>query len=106
MSEAWARTVPGALILDLHVQPGASRTEVSGLHGDALKIRLAARPVDGAANAELVRFLAEAFGVPRREVTIESGETSRRKRVRVAGASDPSRLLGAAAPTRGARRSP
>ena len=86
------RTVPGALILDLHVQPGASRTEVSGLHGDALKIRLAARPVEGAANAELVRFLAEVFGVPRRDVTIESGDTSRRKRVRVAGASDPARL--------------
>ncbi len=92
MSAGWARTVPGALILELHVQPGASRTQVAGLHGHALKIRLAARPVDGAANAELVRFLAEAFDVPRRDVTIESGETSRRKRVRVAGATDPARL--------------
>ena len=94
MSAGWARAVPGALLLELHVQPGASRTEVAGLHGGALKIRLAARPVDGAANAELVRFLAEAFGVARRDVAIESGEASRRKRVRVAGASDPARLAG------------
>jgi uncharacterized protein (TIGR00251 family) len=92
VSAAWARTVSGALLLELHVQPGASRTQVAGLHGDALKIRLAARPVDGAANAELVRFLADAFGVPRRDITIESGETSRRKCVRVTGASDPGRL--------------
>lgn len=102
----WARAVPGALVLELHVQPGASRTQVAGPHGDALKIRLAARPVDGAANAELVRFLAEAFGVPRRDVILESGETSRRKRVRVVGASDPARLWAAPPPTPGARRSP
>ena len=72
-----------ALLLTLHVQPGASRTEVAGLHGDALRIRLAAPPVDGKANAELVRFLAEAFGVPRRQVTLVRGDTSRLKVVRI-----------------------
>ena len=57
----------------LHVQPGAKRTEVAGIHGEGaaarLKIRLAAPPVDGKANAELLRFLAAAFGVPQRAVT-------------------------------------
>jgi uncharacterized protein (TIGR00251 family) len=79
--------VTGEVVLDLHVQPGAKRTEVAGTHGDRLKIRLAAPPVDGAANDELVRFLAEAFGVPRRNVTIVTGATARRKRVRIEGAT-------------------
>jgi uncharacterized protein len=77
------------------VQPGASRTAVAGLHGDALKIRLAARPVEGAANAELVRFLAETFGVPKRDVTIEAGDASRRKRVAVRGRVPPGKLFSA-----------
>ena len=71
------------MVLTLHIQPGAKKTEIAGLHGDALKIRLAAPPVDGKANAELVRLLAEAFGVPRRQVAILRGETSRDKLVRV-----------------------
>lgn len=75
------------LVLDLHVQPGAKRTEVAGTHGDRVKVRLAAPPVDGAANDELVRFVAEAFGVARRDVSIVHGATSRQKRVRVRGAT-------------------
>jgi uncharacterized protein len=70
-------------MLQVHVQPGASRTEVAGMHGEALKVRLAAPPVDGKANAELLRFLAEVFGVPRRNVTLLRGETSRAKVVRI-----------------------
>ncbi len=70
-------------MLTLHVQPGAKRTEVAGVHGDALKIRLAAPPVDGKANAALLRFLAAAFGVPQRAVTLVRGETSRQKTVRI-----------------------
>jgi uncharacterized protein len=73
------------IVLTLHVQPGARRTEVAGQYGDALKIRLAAPPVEGRANAELLRFLAEAFGVPLRDVTLVRGATSRRKVVRIAG---------------------
>jgi uncharacterized protein (TIGR00251 family) len=80
---AWRRMDGDALVLTLHVQPGASRTEVAGLHGDALRIRLAAPPVDGKANAELLRFLANAFAVPRRQVSLLRGETSRQKVVRV-----------------------
>ena len=79
----WRREDAGALVLALHVQPGAARTEVAGTHGDALKIRLAAPPVDGKANAELLRFLADAFAVPLRQVTLVRGETARRKTVRI-----------------------
>lgn len=83
MSVAWRREDGDALVLSLHVQPGAARTEVSGLHGDALKIRLAAPPVEGRANAALLRFLADVFEVPLRQVTLVRGETSRQKTVRV-----------------------
>lgn len=71
--------------LTLHIQPRASRTEIAGRHGDALKVRLAAPPVDGEANEVLVRFLAKLLGVPKSAVVIVSGATGRRKRVRVAG---------------------
>jgi uncharacterized protein (TIGR00251 family) len=84
---AWRREEAGAIVLTLHVAPGAARTEVAGTYGEgartALKIRLAAPPVDGKANAELVRFLADAFGVPRGSVVLVRGETSRRKTVRI-----------------------
>jgi uncharacterized protein (TIGR00251 family) len=77
----WHRREGSRLVLQVHVQPGASRTEAAGLHGDCLKIRLSARPVDGEANACLVEFLAGTLGVPRRAVTIETGLSARRKRV-------------------------
>ena len=83
MADAWCRDERGAIVLTLHVQPGARRTEVAGVHGNALKIRLAAPPVDGKANAELLRFLADAFGVPQRQVTLLRGEASRQKMVRI-----------------------
>ena len=70
-------------MLALHVQPGAKRSEVAGVHGDALKVRLAAPAVEGKANAELLRFLADAFDVPARDVMLLRGETSRQKVVRV-----------------------
>lgn len=79
----WLREESGAIVLALHVQPGAKRTGAAGEHGGALRIRLAAPPVDGKANAELVRFLADAFGVPQRQVAIVRGETSRQKTVRI-----------------------
>lgn len=73
-------------MLELHVQPGARRTQVAGLHGERLKIRLAARAVAGAANEALVEFLAEVFQVRQKDVEIEAGAASRRKRVSVQGA--------------------
>jgi len=83
MTAGAARDNRGAVILNLHVQPGAKRTEVAGRHGDALKIRLAAPPVDGKANVELLRFLSDAFDVPLRNVTLVRGESSRQKIVRI-----------------------
>ena len=71
------------LVLVVHVQPGAKRTEVAGVHGDAPKIRVAAPPAEGKANAELLRFIAASFGVPRARVALLRGETSRRKTVRI-----------------------
>ncbi len=84
---AWCREDGGAIVLSLHVQPGAKRTEVAGIHGGALKIRLAAPPVDGKANAELRRFLGDAFGVPIARVVLVRGESSRQKTVRVVAPS-------------------
>jgi uncharacterized protein len=69
----------------VRVQPRASRSAVAGVHGGALKVRLAAPPVDGAANEALVRLLAELLGVPRRAVRIEGGHGSRSKLVEVDG---------------------
>ncbi len=84
----WLRVaVDGRLTLTLHIQPGAKKTEVAGEHGDALKIRLAAPPVDGKANAALLAFIAERLGVSRSAVTLKSGQASRRKVVEVEGAS-------------------
>jgi len=69
------------LILELHVQPGASRTEFAGKHGERIKLRLAAPAQDGKANAALIEFLAKHYGEPRRNVSITSGLKSRQKRV-------------------------
>jgi uncharacterized protein (TIGR00251 family) len=69
----------------VHVQPRASRTEVAGLHDGCVKIRLAAPPVDGEANAELVRFLSEKLDVPKARVHLVSGQTSRRKTLTIDG---------------------
>jgi len=84
---AWLRDGPGGVELELLVQPRASRTAVMGEHGGRLKLALAAPPVDGEANAALVRYLAEALGVRRAEVRLLHGSTGRRKTFCVAGRS-------------------
>jgi uncharacterized protein len=81
----WARQEPGGAVLELLVQPRASRTRAVGEHGGRLKVQLAAPPVDGEANAALVEFLARALRVRKADVTLLRGETGRRKTVRVAG---------------------
>ncbi len=68
-------------VLTLHIQPNATKTEIIGLHGDALKIRLKAPPVDGKANEALCAFLAEIFAVRRHSVVLLSGESNRQKRI-------------------------
>lgn len=69
----------------VHVQPRATRSELAGRHGDAVKVRLKAPPVDGAANDELIRFLAETLGLARGAVRIVAGHGSRRKVVEIDG---------------------
>jgi uncharacterized protein (TIGR00251 family) len=82
---SWWTQHGDAVRLTLHIQPGAKKTEIAGEHGDALKIRLAAPPVDGKANAALLSYLAQAFDVPQRQVTLKQGDTSRRKVVEISG---------------------
>ena len=85
MPAPWLKTVQTGVELTVLVQPRASRTKVVGEHDGQLKIQLAAPPVDGEANAALVEFIAKTLGVPRRQVTLVAGDTSRRKRLRVEG---------------------
>ncbi len=75
----------GAISFEVKVVPRASKSEVTGMEGDAVKIRLQAPPVDGKANEALVKFLADALGVARSQVEIVSGQTSRKKVVRIRG---------------------
>ena len=72
----------------VHVQPRASRSEIVGVHGAALKVRLQAPPVDGAANEALVRLLADLLEVPRRSVQVVAGATSRAKTVEIEGTTE------------------
>ena len=79
MSDWFRVATDGRITLTLHIQPGAKKTEFAGPHGDALKIRLAAPPVDGKANEALIRFLAETLGIARSAICLKSGQTARRK---------------------------
>ena len=81
----WLKPVDGGVVISLHVQPRASKNEIIGEFEGALKIRLTSPPVEGAANKLCCEFIAKACGVPKRDVTIVSGEKSRHKRVMVAG---------------------
>ena len=74
-------------VLSVHIQPKASTTECVGIYGDAIKIRVAAPPVDGAANDELIRFLARQLSIPSTSVRIQSGASGRHKRVLIKGAT-------------------
>jgi uncharacterized protein (TIGR00251 family) len=82
---AWLRPSTAGVILAVVVTPRASRTEVAGVAEGRLRVRVAAPPVAGAANDELVRFLARTLGLPRAAVTVTAGAAGRRKTVRVQG---------------------
>lgn len=82
---SWFRKNAEGITLTLHIQPGAKRTEVAGLHGDALKIRVAAPPVEGAANAALLDFLKKRFAVPAAQIILKHGATGRHKVIEVIG---------------------
>ncbi len=87
MNEAWYRfdEKRGTLTLTLHVQPNAAVTKVAGLHGDALKVLVAAPAVDNKANARLIGFMSEAFGVAPSRVTVKRGDHGRRKIIEISG---------------------
>ena len=77
-----------SLLFFLHVQPGAGRNALAGLHGDALKLRLAAPPVDGRANKAVIAFLSDLLRIPKKAVTIKSGLRSRQKRILLTGINE------------------
>jgi uncharacterized protein len=81
----WLRAAADGCVLNLHVQPGAKRSEVVGEHGGALKIRVASPPVDGRANEALIAFLAERLGVAKASFRLLAGDSSRKKRIAVSG---------------------
>jgi len=94
MLSGWYRRDGEDIILTLHVQPGAKRSEIAGLHGESLKIRLAAPPVEGRANEALQKFIAELFAVPLRQGELKKGAQSRQKVVAISGSKvDPESLL-------------
>ncbi len=95
MPSPWYRRDGDRIILTLHIQPGAKRTEVAGIHDGALKIKIAAPPVEGQANARLLEFLKKAFDVPLSQMVLKQGSLGRRKVVEIQGSRRaPEDLLG------------
>ncbi len=94
MQTNWYRRNGEVITLTLHVQPGAKHSEIVGMHGEALKIKLAAPPIEGRANEALLKFIAELFAVPLRKVELKQGGQSRHKVVAVIGSKvEPESLL-------------
>ncbi|MGL6071056.1 DUF167 domain-containing protein [Craterilacuibacter sp.] len=79
--------------LTLHVQPGAKKTQCAGEHGEALKIRLAAPPVDGKANHALITWIAKQLGCPKRDIALLSGEKNRHKIIEISTGKSPDEIL-------------
>jgi len=88
MVNAWIKPGQGGTELKVHTQPGAANSEIIGLHGNSIKIRIKSRPIEGAANMALTEFMATCLGVPRKAVRILRGEKSRQKTVWVAAQVD------------------
>lgn len=81
----WYKKDSELLLLHLYIQPGAKRTEIVGMHGEALKIRLNAPPIEGQANEKLRQFMAQLFRVPVRQVVLKKGDKSRHKTIVITG---------------------
>lgn len=84
-TKAYLRQATDGVLIQIHAAPNAKKTEIVGLHGDALKVRIHAPPVDGAANEELCRFFAQLLGVKQSAVSVAKGETSKSKTLSVTG---------------------
>lgn len=85
MSQLKITEAGGGVTFAVRVVPRASRNEIAGIHGNALKVRLTAPPIEGRANEALIAFLAKRLGVRKSQVEIVAGATSRRKMIRVIG---------------------
>jgi uncharacterized protein (TIGR00251 family) len=85
MSQSWCSAIAGGVRIAVHVMPNAKKSEVSGLQGDAIKIRLQAPALEGRANEALIRFLAEALNLPRSAISITHGQTNKRKLLALTG---------------------
>lgn len=81
----WIRETAKGVLLPVRAVPRASKNEIQGVHGDALRVRLQAPPVEGKANAALIRFLSDTLNIPRAQISIASGETGRSKAVLITG---------------------
>lgn len=86
----WLTPTDGGVEIALYVAPRASRSRIVGTYDERLKVQVTAPPVDGAANREIEKLLATTLGVARSSVSVVVGESSRRKRVRVAGVNEDS----------------
>lgn len=81
----WIRETSKGVLLPIRVVPRVAKNEIQGVHGDALKVRLQAPPVEGKANQALIRFLSDTLDIPRSQLSVASGETGRNKAVLIAG---------------------
>lgn len=98
---SWYSKTANGWLIAVHAQPGAKKSEISGLHGDRLKVRIAAPPLEGRANEALIAFLAERLGVPRARLRVTKGQQARAKLVEVTDPSiDPESLLKDGPPAR------
>jgi uncharacterized protein (TIGR00251 family) len=86
MSHGWCSAVPAGVRLAVQITANAKKTEVIGVLGDALKLKLAAQPIEGQANVALIAFLAKTLKVPKRAVTITHGHTNKHKLIEVSAA--------------------
>lgn len=84
---SWCSAVSGGVRIAVQITPNAKKTEVVGLHDDALKLKLQAQPIEGKANEALIKYLAGALGVPKSAVSITHGHTNKRKLVQVNAAA-------------------
>jgi uncharacterized protein (TIGR00251 family) len=98
VNRAWCSALPGGVRIAVQITPNAKKTEVIGVQGDALKLKLQAQPIEGKANEALIKYLAKVLSVPRSAVTITHGHTNKKKLVEVVSATltpeEVERLLG------------
>lgn len=84
MSREWCSAIPHGIRIAVQIAPNAKKSEVAGVHEDALKIRVHAQPIEGKANEALLRYLADVLGVPKSAVSITHGHTGKRKIIEIA----------------------